>query len=257
MAPHAALLLILALLGTFEAVRRGMAVFLELAAATPRGRRARGAGLADALSRVLSRGPLSRLRVAAQERERQRKLRAAMPDMLRLLCIALDSGSSLPRALEYAAENCEEPLAGELAHAVWDLKAGQGFDEAMAALRRRTGGAEFSYLAVAMEIQHRSGGSLSSVIEAVSSSLEKTARLEEALDTQTAQARLSARVVMLMPVAILLVLSVLSPGYLGAFFTSVLGVCLLVMAVLLECMGIVLVKRVLALDLSAGPLEEA
>ena len=199
---------------------------------------------------VLGRVPfVSKALTAAREAKYAHALKKAMPEAVRLLCIALDAGSSLVNALEYAARNCDEPLATELSRVVWDLQAGQGFDEAMRRLRARTGGTEFSYLAVAMEIQHQSGGSLKEVLQSVSSMLQHDIELKQELDTKTAQARLSARVVACMPVALLLVLSLLTQGYLAAFFTSPLGLLLFFSPCLLEVLGVVFVRRGLRVDL--------
>lgn len=104
--------------------------------------------------RMLASTPISRMLGGYRHRKRVEALEQGMPEVLRLLCTALESGSSLVMALRYAADNCSEPLAGELKRTVWDLEAGQGFDEALEKLRQRTGGSEFAYLAVAMEIQH-------------------------------------------------------------------------------------------------------
>ena len=185
-------------------------------------------------------------------RRRARELEKAMPEAIRLLCIALDAGSSLVKALEYAARNCDEPLAGELSRVVWDVQAGQGFDEAMEHLRARTGGTEFAYLAVAMEIQHRSGGSLGDVLRSVSGMLQQNAELAQDLQGKTAQARLSARVVALMPVVLLFVLTLLTQNYLGIFFSSPLGLVMFVAACVLELLGVMLVRRGLHVQTGAG-----
>ena len=166
-----------------------------------------------------------------------------------MLCIALDSGSSLVKALEYAAANSSGAMARELRGALWDMQAGLSFGEAMEGLRQRTGGSEFACLAVAMEVQHRCGGSMAAVLESVSSMLQQNAEIEEELATKTTQAQLSARVVALMPLVVLALLSVVSPGYLGRFFESSAGVALLLMAVVLELVGVVLVRQSLDIGL--------
>lgn len=210
----------------------------------------------DAKARIASTKLLAPVFGKAREKKRIEELQKGMPEVLRLLCIALESGSSLVMALRYAANNCEDPLASELKRTVWDLEAGQGFDEALEKLRARTGGSEFAYLAVAMEIQHQSGGSLTNILENVSALLQQSAELKEDLRTKTAQGRLSSRIVALMPFALLGILSIFSPGYLVGFLSSPLGVCLFALAILLEVVGVLLVQRALAIDFTVD-LEEA
>lgn len=253
MAPVSAALLVIALVATGAAAYR-MAGVLARLWGNPRALVQRGRSVFSRLRELaLGNTYLSHAFASARKRRHLRELKLGMPEALRLLGIALDAGTSLVKALEYAADNCSEPLAGELKRTVWDLKAGQGLDEALQGLRARTGGSEFAYLSAAMEIQHRSGGSLGEVLASVSDSLRQSAELEEELRTKTTQGRLSARIVAWMPLALAALITVLSPGYFGAFFSSPLGVALLVTALLLEVAGVLLVKRALAVDLSAAP----
>ena len=253
MAPVSAALLVIALVATGAAAYR-MAGVLARLWGNPRALVQRGRSVFSRLRELaLGNTYLSHAFASARKRRHLRELKLGMPEALRLLSIALDAGTSLVKALEYAADNCSEPLAGELKRTVWDLKAGQGLDEALQGLRARTGGSEFAYLSAAMEIQHRSGGSLGEVLASVSDSLRQSAELEEELRTKTTQGRLSARIVAWMPLALAALITVLSPGYFGAFFSSPLGVALLVTALLLEVAGVLLVKRALAVDLSAAP----
>ena len=209
----------------------------------------RGRAASRRLSRRASTLPHIRDALAERsQRKRREEMRRQMPEAVRLLCIALDSGSSLPKALDYAADNTSGALGLELRRVVWDLKAGQGFAEAMENLRARTGGSEFAYLAVAMEIQHVCGGSLGAVLESVSASLRSAAELEEEFASKTAQAKLSARVVAIMPLVLLAVLSLLSPGYLATFFSSPFGVLVLACGLVLEAAGIVCVRKCMEVE---------
>lgn len=189
-------------------------------------------------------------------RKRRDALQAAMPEAIRLLCIALDSGSSLVMALRYAARNCSSPLSDELQRTIWDLDAGYGFDRALDNLRKRTGGTEFAFLAIAMDIQHQSGGSLSPILDNVAAMLKQNSDLKESLRTKTEQARLSSRIVAVIPFLLLAVLSLLTPGYFASFLSSPLGACMLVLALALETIGILAVRRCLVIDFSVD-LERA
>ena len=196
--------------------------------------------------------PVAHILARREEHRRARALEAAAPEAFRSLAIALDAGSSLDGALEYAAENCAEPLASELKRVIWDLQAGQGFEEAMASFRSRAGSSELSYLAVAMEIQHRAGGGMRGVLGVAAEALRESAELERELDAQTAQGRLSARIVAALPAALALLISMFSPTYFAAFFSSALGFFLFVFALALEVVGVLAVRRLLSLDLSSG-----
>ncbi len=195
---------------------------------------------------------LKRLLDHFEQKRREEAMREALPEMVRLLGIMLGSGASLIQAFEYSAANCPEPLAGELRGAVYGLKAGRAFDDVMQELRERVGGAEFSYLAAAMEIQHKSGGALKDVLASVAGTLQEQSRLHTLLHTKTAQGRLSMRIVSLMPLVLLAVVSLFSPAYVMEFFQSAFGVFLFVFALLLDVLGVFAVRKTLTVDLSAS-----
>lgn len=203
-----------------------------------------------AKDRIMGFAPLAKTVDKLSSKRRAEEFERDLPEVLRLLCTALESGASLTMALRYAADNCDEPLASELKRTVWDLEAGQGFDEAIENLRGRTGGAEFSYLAICMEIQHSSGGSLREILNSTAEMLKQSAELKEDLRTKTTQGRLSSKIVALMPFALLAILSLFSPGYLSVFFESALGILLFVLALVLEAAGVMLVWRALKIDFS-------
>lgn len=243
-----AVLLLGSLIATFTCIYRTMLLVMSTLPGAKLAHVDKQLLLENAKDRVSSAKLLAPVLGKAHERKRVEELQKGMPEVLRLLCIALESGSSLVMALRDAADNCDDPLAGELKRTVWDLEAGQGFDEALENLRARTGGSEFAYLAVAMEIQHQSGGSLTNILENVSTLLQQSAELKEELRTKTAQGRLSSRIVALVPFVLLGILSIFSPGYLVEFLSSPLGICLFALAMLLEVAGVLLVRRALAID---------
>lgn len=249
MAPISAMLLIAALsLSFLFAYRLGTVIYAKCSMRKTMHTSGR-VGISEAVkNRLLTWRITSQKVQQISNHKRMAEMEAELPEVLRLLCTALESGSSLLMALRYAAGNCDEPLRSELKQTVWDIEAGQSFDEAIEGLRKRTDSAEFAYLSVAMEIQHRSGGSLTEILTTVAAMLKQSAELKEELRTKTAQGRLSSRIVALMPFALLAIFSIFSPGYLAGFFGSPLGIFLFAFALLLEAAGVALVFRALKID---------
>lgn len=88
------------------------------------------------------------------------------------------------------------------------------------------------------------------VLEAARETVEGELALKRSLRVQTAQARLSARIVTIMPFALVAVFSLVSKGFLDPFFESPLGVALLCMAVLMQVSGVAAVRRMLSVEVS-------
>ena len=84
------------------------------------------------------------------------------------------------------------------------------------------------------------------VLEAARESVEGEIELARSLKVQTAQAKLSARIVTVMPFVLIALFSFMSPGFLDPFFASVPGMVLLALALVMQVGGVMLVRRTLA-----------
>lgn len=152
---------------------------------------------------------------------REAALRDEIPDALRSLGVCFRAGLSLMQTLEQTAS------------------------EALALFRQRADVPELAFVAVALDVQHRSGGSLAAVLDAARESVESEIDLARSLKVQTAQAQLSARIVTAMPFVLIALFSLMSPGFLSPFFESMAGMALLAAALVMQVAGVVLVHRML------------
>ena len=80
-------------------------------------------------------------------------------------------------------------------------------------------------------------------------SVSRDLDLRRSLRVQTAQAKLSAQIVSIMPFALAFLLTAVDPGFLSPFFESSMGLCVLVIAVCMQATGVLLVRRMLALEI--------
>ncbi|MCL2757255.1 MAG: type II secretion system F family protein [Coriobacteriia bacterium] len=177
------------------------------------------------------------------------QLREQLPDALNALGMCFSAGLSLQQALAQISNEIPDPLGRQLSLAVHDIDVGYGVSEALERLEQRTNCSDLRFVLVALDIQHMTGGSLREILEGAAASISESFDLVRSLEVQTAQARMSARIVTIMPLALLAVLSLIMPGYLASFFSSTTGLMLLVGALGLEALGVVLIRRILGIDL--------
>ena len=86
------------------------------------------------------------------------------------------------------------------------------------------------------------------VLEITRQSVADEIELKRTLKTQTAQAKLSAQIVTIMPFALIGVFSLVSPGFLDPFFESSLGIILLICALAMQVIGISIVRKLLKVE---------
>lgn len=178
------------------------------------------------------------------------QLHAQIPDALRSIGVCFASGLSLVQAFEQTARDTPDPLGSELKRTALDIAAGRSVEESLQALERRTSARSLQFVALALEVQHRVGGSLQDLLEGAAASVASTLELQRSLEVQTTQARLSARIVAVMPLCLLIILSLVSDGYFQSFFASSTGTMLFLLAAAMEAAGVVVIRRILSMEVT-------
>jgi len=138
-----------------------------------------------------------------RQRQRQRRLVAALPDALDLLAVSAGSGRGPAAGIEQLARAGEGPLAEELRLTVAELSCGLPLSAALASLRRRVPGSELATLVAAIERSRRFGSPLAEQLRRQATALRRDSR--RAVEERAARAAPKIQLV----VALVLVPSVL------------------------------------------------
>ncbi|WP_165046138.1 MULTISPECIES: type II secretion system F family protein [unclassified Adlercreutzia] len=179
---------------------------------------------------------------------RQEALRDAVPDALRAMGVCFQSGLSLLQTFRQVSSELKGPLSQLFARAAHHLETGHSAEEALAVLKGSDSSPGLAFVAVALDVQHESGGSMRQVLDAARETVEGEIELARSLRVQTAQAKLSAQVVSIMPFVLVALFSVMSDDFLTPFFSSAAGIMLLTLALSMQAAGIVLVRRMLSVE---------
>ncbi len=189
--------------------------------------------------------------VVASEGARDRRreaVRREVPDALELMNACFGSGFTLLQTFQQIAREMQGPLGKLFGRSAHSLETGGGVPDALDILRRDASIPELGFVIAALSIQHQSGGALGPVLATASQSVKGELALRRSLQVQTAQARLSARIVTVMPFILIAVFCLVSPDFLQPFFGSFAGYGLLALALLMQAAGVILVQRALAVE---------
>lgn len=187
--------------------------------------------------------------VASNARERrQDAIREAIPDALESMSVCFGSGFTLLQTFRQVSQDVQGPLGSVFARCYHMLEMGSSAQSALEELKEGAQASELAFVAVALDVQHQSGGAMRQVLDAATEAVKGELALRRSLRVQTAQAKLSARVVSVMPLILVTAFSLASPDFLMPFFTSPYGYALLVLAIVMQVAGIVLVRRALSVE---------
>lgn len=186
------------------------------------------------------------------EQDRQRvKLRETVPDALRSMSVCFNSGLSLLQTLQQVSRELPDPLSALFRNAAQNMETGSSASEALRVFRDDRHVPELSFVAVALDVQHQSGGSMGHVLDAARESVEGELELMRSLRIQTAQAKLSARIVTLMPFVLIALFSLISEDFLLPFFSSFEGLLLLGVALAMQIVGVSIVRAMLKIEVGS------
>jgi tight adherence protein B len=178
---------------------------------------------------------LDRVHAARAERAIEREL----PDALRRVAAELGAGRTADRALQAAAAS--GGAAGEaLALAGRRAAAGEEIAAALAAAL----GQRARFAAAAVSLQLRAGGDLPELLRSLARRLDERRGVNAEIRALTAQARLSARVVPLLPVAGLVLAALLDAGAVRLLLTTLPGLAIVAVAAVLDLAGLLAIRAI-------------
>lgn len=208
-----------------------------------------GVGIAAAVIATLLLGPLAGpLALVAtggvatvSRRVRTRRRQAAfadqLDDSLSLLASSLRAGHSLLRALDAVSREAETPTSQEFARVVNQSRVGRDLDRALEETAERMACDDFVWIAHAIATHREVGGNLAEVLDTVAETIRERNQIRRQVKVLSAEGRLSAIVLMVLPFAVMGVLLVINPGYIAKFTSTPIGYALLGFAALLLLVG--------------------
>jgi tight adherence protein B len=183
-----------------------------------------------------------------KRKKRVNKLNEQLPEALTMLSNSLKAGFGLLQALSAASEQLQHPISTEFGRTIHEMNIGSGAEESLIGLSERNGSYDLDIVVTAILVQRTVGGNLGEILDTVAFTMRERIRIRGEIETLTAQQKLTGIVIGLLPLGVGVLFSVLSPGYIDPLFTTVLGKVMLVVAVILEVVGIMVIQRILNIE---------
>lgn len=184
-----------------------------------------------------------RFYVRRTKAKRQAAFADQLPDVLQLVTTALRSGYGITQALESVAEEAEEPARSEFAHVLVEARLGRDLSDSMRALAHRMESKDLEWVVSAIDINRETGGNLSEILHTVSATIRERQRIARHVRTLTAEGRLSARILIALPLTMVLWQWRVNPGNFALLLHGA-GLIALVVAGILMVLGAAWVRKV-------------
>ncbi|MCU1691059.1 MAG: Bacterial type secretion system protein domain protein [Frankiales bacterium] len=171
-----------------------------------------------------------------------------LPDVLDLLSASLEAGAGIAAALELVVAEADEPAASEFGRVLAATRLGATLLEGLEEMAERLDSRDLVYTVQAIAVQQRTGGRLAEVLRNVAEFMRARFELKRELSALTAEGRISAYLLGGLPIALGLLISVISPGYLTPLFTTGPGLAMVCGASVLMLISFGMMKKIITIE---------
>jgi tight adherence protein B len=183
--------------------------------------------------------------VAFKRNRRLRKFEELFPEALDLLGRAVRAGHAFTTGLEMISKECPEPLAGEFRTTFEEQNFGLPLRDALLNIAERVPLIDVRFFVTALLIQKETGGNLAEILDGLARVIRDRFRIYREVRVRTAQGRLTAGILIALPIFMALVLSVLNPHYIGLLVTDPVGPYILLAAAFFQILGSAILWKII------------
>ena len=175
---------------------------------------------------------------------RRRRFADQLAETLQILAGSLRAGHGLAQGIDTVAREAESPTAEEFRRLTIEARLGRDFVEALGSLADRVGSEDFRWVVQAIQIQREVGGDLAEILDTVAGTVRDRNRIRLQVSALSAEGRMSAWVLMILPFGLGAIMSVTNRSYMSPLVGTGTGLRLLAAGAVLLTVGGLWLRRI-------------
>lgn len=181
-------------------------------------------------------------------KKRVKYLNDQLGDAIILISNSLKAGYSFFQSIDTVSKEMTGPISEEFILLQKEINLGLNTDKALENMAERVMSDDLELVVTAVMIQRQVGGNLAEVLDNISSTIRDRVRIKNDIKTATAQGRMSGMIISLLPVVLGVVVYMINPQLMSLLFTNPLGILILVVSVIMEIIGIILIRKIVQIE---------
>ena len=182
------------------------------------------------------------------KKQQLEKIEQQLPDALMLIAGGLRSGASLSTALFQLTNEFLPPLKNEIAFIIKEQKVGLPLSDALLNFQKRMPINAVILMTTSIRIALETGGELAETLTKAAETLRQINQSEGKIKALTAQGKMQAWVVGLMPVALIFVLCQMEPEAMSKLWSTPAGWIALTGILIFEVFGMIFIRKIVDID---------
>jgi len=184
------------------------------------------------------------LLLRSKRERRLKKFNQALPSAIDIIARSLRAGHALSAALEIVGEQAPEPARSEFRTLCRQQNLGLPFRDAVLNMLERVPSTDLQLVVTSMLVQRETGGNLVEILDRANQVMRDRIRLEGEVRVYTAQGRLTAWILGLLPVFLYVLLRLVNPAYMRVMTTDPTGQKLLIGSACQIVLGFAVIRRI-------------
>jgi len=169
----------------------------------------------------------------------------AFADAIDVIVRGIKSGLPVHDCLRIISHESPAPLGPEFQRLVENLAVGLTMDQAMEQMYERMPTNELRFFSIVLAIQQKTGGNLAEALGNLSAVLRARKLMREKIKALSSEAKASAFIIGSLPPAVVGLISVTAPAYMGVMFSDPRGKLMLLGGVIWMAMGIFVMRKMI------------
>jgi tight adherence protein B len=176
------------------------------------------------------------------------KFEEQFPEALDLISRALRAGHAFQTTLGMVADEMKEPVGPEFKKTFDQQNFGLPIRDALNQMTERVPVLDVRFFVTAVLIQRETGGNLSEILDNLAHVIRERFKIRRQIRVHTAHGRFTAFVLLSLPPALAIALSVLNPDHMKLLFEDRTGQLALVIALVMQAIGFFWISRVIKIE---------
>jgi tight adherence protein B len=177
---------------------------------------------------------------------RLKKFDNQLPDVLITVAASLKAGHSFRQGIHSVVEEGAEPAAKEFQRVLNETQLGKPMDDALGDMAGRVGSENLTFVVTAVTIQRQIGGSLAGLFDMVAETVRQRQQFARKIRSLTAMGRMSAYVLVGLPIFMALVVSMMNPTYMAPLLHTGVGHAMIIAGLVMMGIGSLILKKIVS-----------
>lgn len=185
--------------------------------------------------------------VAVKRARRLAAFEKAFPDVIELLARSARAGHSLASGLEIVSTDLPDPVSTEFRIVFDEQRLGLPLRDALMGLCARVPLGEIRFFVIALLVQKETGGNLAEILDNLAHVIRERFKIAGDVRVRTAQGRLTAAILISLPLILLILLHVVDASYVDELFVNRIGQIMLLGSAVMQTLGGIIIWRIVSI----------